>query len=86
MAHVTFEYPVLAVGTVERKQLQIKGISLINSPLSTASASMTASIGGGSTALARNGPISPNFRDLILRANSCSGVRNISAVECSSNL
>ena len=55
-------------------------------PLRTASASMTASIGGGSTALARNGPIPPNLSDLMLSASSCRGVLNISGVECSSSL
>ena len=51
-------------------------------PLRTASASITASTGGGSTAFARNGPIPPSLSNLMDRASSCSGVRNISGVVC----
>ena len=51
-------------------------------PLRTASASITASTGGGSTAFARKGPIPPSLSNLMDRASSCSGVRNISGVVC----
>ena len=59
---------------------------IIYIPLSSASASMTASIGGGSTALARNGAIGPSLSNLMASASSCSGVLYISGVVCCSNL
>ena len=55
-------------------------------PLSSASASMTASIGGGSTAFARNGPIGPSRSNLIDSARAWRGVRKISGVVCWSSL
>ena len=55
-------------------------------PLSRASASMTASTGGGSTAFIINWPIGPSLSSLIDRHSSCSGVRNISGVVCCSSL
>lgn len=58
--------------------LQTGSISLV--PLSVCSASITASKGGGSIALARNWPIPPSRSSLMLKAISCSGVRNISGV------
>ena len=58
----------------------------VSLPLSNASASITASIGGGSTALARKGPMGPSRSNLIESANSCRGVRKISGVVCWSNL
>ena len=55
-------------------------------PRSRASASMTASTGGGSTAFIMNWPIGPSLSSLIDKHNSCSGVRNISGVVCCSSL
>ena len=55
-------------------------------PLSVCSASITASKGGGSIALARNWPIPPRRRSFMLRAISCNGVRNISGVMWVSSL
>lgn len=50
------------------------------------SASITASKGGGSIALARNWPIPPRRRSFMLKAISCNGVRNISGVMWVSSL
>lgn len=55
-------------------------------PLSVCSASITASNGGGSIALARNCPIPPSRSSLMLKAISCRGVRNISGVMWVSSL
>lgn len=52
-----------------------------NLPLRVRSASITASRGGGSMALARNCPIPPSPSSLMLRAISWRGVRNISGVK-----
>lgn len=49
-------------------------------PFSVRSASITASKGGGSIALAKNWPIPPSRSNLMLKAISWSGVRNISGV------
>ena len=42
-------------------------------------------MGGGSKALDKNCPTDPSRRSLMLSANSCNGVRNISGVMNSSN-
>lgn len=57
-----------------------------NPPLSVCSASITESSGGGSMALARNWPMPPRRSSFMLRAISCSGVRNISGVMWVSSL
>lgn len=55
-------------------------------PRRVCSASITASSGGGSIALARKWPIAPSLSSLMLSATSCSGVRKISGVMWVSNL
>lgn len=57
-----------------------------NVPRNITSASITASIGGGSIAFDKNFPILPNLNNLMLNASSCNGVLNISGVICSSIL
>lgn len=55
-------------------------------PRSIASASMTASKGGGSMAFCRKAPTWPSLNSLMDRASSWSGVRKISGVVCCSSL
>lgn len=57
-----------------------------NKPRRRASASMTASTGGGSMAFIMNWPIGPSLNNFIDRHSSCRGVRNISGVVCCSSL
>lgn len=81
---------------VSKQSLVLKSISVIsldilengkitNEPRNMTSASMTASIGGDSTALLRNWSMAPSRRSLINNETSCKGVLNISGVMCSSS-
>lgn len=69
-------------GMIRMRQASLR----LRVPLSVCSASITASKGGGSIALARNWPIPPRRRSFMLRAISCNGVRNISGVMWVSSL
>ena len=74
------------LGSTTKKKVTPQVELLANSPLSVASASITASMGGGSTALARKGPMGPSLSSLMDKASSWSGVRKISGVVCWSSL
>ena len=77
---------------IQKKTDQVSQLHLkyqeqpFSQPLRRASASITASTGGGSTAFIMNCPIGPSRNSFIDKHNSWRGVRNISGVVCCSSL